>query len=237
MRRFRRAQVSYTVFTDVDLSQARGLDEVNHVGPGYVDMQTLIKSRGKIPEGVPARVRGPGRVDHAPPVLDRVHEPDPVLLVLHQLQQPGRRVLQAPPRPDAAGGATRLVRPGGHESRAENPRSRSTQPSACTTSCCWCCPRTAWRASGCATEIIKARKRELHEKRRCLFPIAVVPYTQIAAWSLFYADEGIDLAQEIREYFIPDFSNWKDHDAFEAGFARLLADLKAEAGGEDSPAS
>lgn len=37
-----------------------------------------------------------------------------------------------------------------------------------------------------------------------------------------------DLAVELREYFIPDFSNWKDHDAFEVSFARLLEDLRAE---------
>jgi hypothetical protein len=33
---------------------------------------------------------------------------------------------------------------------------------------------------------------------------------------------------ELREYFIPDFSNWKDQDAFEAAFARLQKDLQAE---------
>jgi hypothetical protein len=33
----------------------------------------------------------------------------------------------------------------------------------------------------------------------------------------------------IREYFIPDFSNWKDHDAFESSFARLLKDLRGKA--------
>jgi hypothetical protein len=37
-----------------------------------------------------------------------------------------------------------------------------------------------------------------------------------------------NLAVELREYFIPDFSNWKEHDQFEASFARLLQDLKAE---------
>jgi len=44
----------------------------------------------------------------------------------------------------------------------------------------------------------------------------------------FDADSGKDIAAEVREYFIPDFSHWKDHDAFEAGFARLLSDLKAD---------
>jgi hypothetical protein len=32
----------------------------------------------------------------------------------------------------------------------------------------------------------------------------------------------------MREYFIPDFSNWKEHNAFEKAFDRLLRDLKAE---------
>jgi hypothetical protein len=31
----------------------------------------------------------------------------------------------------------------------------------------------------------------------------------------------------MREYHIPDFSNWKDHDSFEAAFPRLLNNLKA----------
>jgi hypothetical protein len=32
----------------------------------------------------------------------------------------------------------------------------------------------------------------------------------------------------VRSYFIPDFSDWKNHDSFEKGFARLLRDLRAE---------
>jgi len=38
-----------------------------------------------------------------------------------------------------------------------------------------------------------------------------------------------DLAVEVREYFIPDFSDWKDSGSFEHAFDRLLRDLKAEA--------
>jgi hypothetical protein len=32
----------------------------------------------------------------------------------------------------------------------------------------------------------------------------------------------------MREYYIPDFTAWKDHDAFEVAVDRLLRDLKAE---------
>jgi hypothetical protein len=48
-------------------------------------------------------------------------------------------------------------------------------------------------------------------------------------WESFYADEGIDLAEEIREYYIPDFSDWKNHDSYTKGFEKLLGGLKAEA--------
>jgi hypothetical protein len=36
------------------------------------------------------------------------------------------------------------------------------------------------------------------------------------------------LPEEVRQYFIPDFSNWKNHDDFERAFDRLLRDLTAE---------
>ena len=40
------------------------------------------------------------------------------------------------------------------------------------------------------------------------------------------AQEGSDSAREIREYFIPDFSTWKDHDAYTKAFESLLKALK-----------
>ena len=47
-------------------------------------------------------------------------------------------------------------------------------------------------------------------------------------WKCADSRSGKDLAEEVRQYFIPDFSNWKDHDAFEKSFGKLLADLKSE---------
>jgi hypothetical protein len=79
------------------------------------------------------------------------------------------------------------------------------------------------------TELRRARKRELEENRRVLFPICICPYEAVKQWRSFYGDEGIDLAEEVREYFIPDFSNWKDHDAYKKAFDRLLKDLQGAA--------
>jgi hypothetical protein len=36
------------------------------------------------------------------------------------------------------------------------------------------------------------------------------------------------LATEIREYFIPDFTHWKDTNAYQEAFKKLLGALKAE---------
>lgn len=78
------------------------------------------------------------------------------------------------------------------------------------------------------TEIRKAREVELREKRRKLFPIRLVDFERIQGWKCFDVNSGKDLAIEVQEYFIPDFSDWKNHDAFESSFAKLLRDLKAQ---------
>ena len=76
-------------------------------------------------------------------------------------------------------------------------------------------------------EIRRPRKTEIRENRRKLFPIRLVDFKTIEAWECFDSDLGEDLAAEIRQYFIPDFSDWKNQDSFEAGFARLHRDLQA----------
>jgi hypothetical protein len=72
------------------------------------------------------------------------------------------------------------------------------------------------------TEIRRAIKVEREENRRKLFPIRLVDLEVIQKWECFDADSGKDLAVELREYYIPDFSNWKDHDSFENEFAKLI---------------
>jgi hypothetical protein len=62
------------------------------------------------------------------------------------------------------------------------------------------------------TEIPNPRAKEKQQKRQMLFPITLVPYERVRVWKCFDADTGIDSAREICEYFVPDFSNWKDHE-------------------------
>jgi len=70
-------------------------------------------------------------------------------------------------------------------------------------------------------EISEARKRELAESRRVLFPISLVPFDVLKDWVL-EDDESPDLAREVRKYYIPDFSCWRDNARFETEFEKLL---------------
>jgi TIR domain len=78
------------------------------------------------------------------------------------------------------------------------------------------------------TELRKARKAERQSGKRKLFPVRLTDYQTLEKWECHDSKSGKDLAEELRQYFIPDFSNWKEHDLFEAAFARLLKDLRAE---------
>ena len=76
------------------------------------------------------------------------------------------------------------------------------------------------------TEIAKARKREVKDGKRVLFPVRLVGFEALRDWECFDGDTGKDSAREIREYFIPDFSHWKEHDSYRVAFDRLVKDLK-----------
>ena len=75
------------------------------------------------------------------------------------------------------------------------------------------------------TEIRRARDAERREHRRKLFPIRLTDFPTLAEWRSPDSKSGQDLAEEVRQYLIPDFSDWKNHDAFESAFARLRRDL------------
>ncbi|MGO9517994.1 MAG: toll/interleukin-1 receptor domain-containing protein [Candidatus Korobacteraceae bacterium] len=47
---FTKALASETLFADIDLSGAKGLETVIHKGPSIIGIDTIYKSRGKIPE-------------------------------------------------------------------------------------------------------------------------------------------------------------------------------------------
>ena len=63
-----------------------------------------------------------------------------------------------------------------------------------------------------------------------MVPIPLVDMKTLRAWECLASDTGEDLAEAVRKHHLPDFSHWKNHDAFEAAFARLEKDLRTRLG-------
>jgi hypothetical protein len=216
-----------TTFAAVDLSQVKGLDSVKHRGPSTIGIDTLFRSGGKIPEvflrgcGVPESVivQRFALVGALEPIqfyscfISYSHKDEEFATRLHsRMTQEKLRVWYAPE--DIQGGKKL------HEQLDEAIRMHDKLLLVLSAN--------SIGSEWVATEIRRARQAEVAEKRRKLFPIRLVPFEDIRRWESFDADIGKDMAVEIREYFVPDFTGWKDHDAFEKAFTRLLEDLKAE---------
>jgi len=57
-------------------------------------------------------------------------------------------------------------------------------------------------------------QKQRAEKRRKLFAIPLTDYALLKKWERLDSATGEALAAAVRKYHLPDFSNWKNHDAF-----------------------
>jgi uncharacterized protein YjbI with pentapeptide repeats len=219
------ATLGSTVFLTTDLSSAIGLETIRHIGPSYLDIATIVRSRGKIPESF---LRGAGIPESFIIYARSLAAANPIQFyscfisystkdqafadrLYADLQNKGVRCWFAPH--DIQGGRKL------HEQIDEAIRLHDKLLLILS-------PHSM-ESEWVKTEIAKARKREVRDQRRVLFPIRLAPFETMRDWECFDADTGKDSAREIREYFIPDFSNWKNHDSYQEAFQRLISDLKA----------
>ena len=215
-----------TLFADIDLSQAKGLETVKHDGPSSIGTDTLERSRGKIPEvflrgaGVSdefiAFIRAMGGAIQFYSCFISYSRVDQLFAerLYADLQARGVRCWFAPH--DVQGGK-KLHEQIDDAIRVHERLLLILSPSSI---------HSEW----VKTEIAKARKREVLEKRRMLFPVALkISFEELKGWDYFDADIGKDSAREIREYYIPDFSQWERPENFKEEFEKLVRDLeKAE---------
>ena len=224
---FTGATCDRTVFARVDLSQVKGLDLVRHDGPSSVGIDTLLLSKGKIPE---VFLRGCGLPEY---LIENqtaiVGSLEPIQFYscfisystrdedfahrLHsKMRDEGLRVWFD--REDMKGGRTVID---------QIERAIQLQDKLLLV-----LSDASIQSHWVQTELGTAFARQGKENRQILFPIRITAWEAVQTWKCFDSDTGQDLAKVVRAYHIPDFSNWKDHDSFEASFARLLRDLKAE---------
>jgi len=229
---FSMARLGGTVFGDNDLSEVRGLDAVVHLRPSTIGIDTIYRSQGKIPQ---VFLRGAGVPDNFIEYMGSLtgkplefyscfisystKDQEFADRLYADLQNKGVRCWFAPY--DIRAGKKL------HEQIDEAIRIYDLLLLVLSPN--------SMDSDWVKTEIRKARNRERGEKRRVLFPIRLVSFGAIRDWELFDEDEGRDLADEIREYHIPDFSNWKNHEAYGKALLGLIRDLVSSVPLEGAP--
>jgi uncharacterized protein YjbI with pentapeptide repeats len=76
------------------------------------------------------------------------------------------------------------------------------------------------------SEVQWAADREIKSGQQILFPIRIVPFDMVRRWTLFDSDLGQDVAKYVRQYFVPDFTSWRDREALARQTERFLGDLR-----------
>ncbi|HEY0736055.1 MAG TPA: toll/interleukin-1 receptor domain-containing protein [Herpetosiphonaceae bacterium] len=213
------SRVGSTIFANVDLRGVRGLDMVHHSSPSTVGIDTLYLSKGEIPEvflrgcGVPdsmieyarALVAAERPMDYYSCFISYSSQDEALAERLYaDLQSKGVRCWYAP-----------------HDMQIGEPiLSGIDRGIRLHDKLLLILSESSVESGWVEQEVLMALAREKTERRRVLFPIridnAVIESRQ--GWPAVLR-ETIHLG---------DFRQWKDHDAYQAAFARLLRDLKAE---------
>ena len=194
--KFHGARLQETIFGFTNLRDAQGLAECHHLGPSILDVRTLVRS-GQLP--LPF-IRGCGLPDaliaYLPALLTSAIQFYSCFISystadqefaerLHSdLQAKGIRCWFA--LHDIQGG--RKI----HEQIDEAIRLHDKLLLILSPS--------SMKSSWVETEISKARKREVRENARVLFPVRLAPFEKFRDWECFDADTGRDSAREIREF-------------------------------------
>lgn len=224
---FRDARCRGTVFADVDLETTIGLAEINHVGPSSVSIDTLYRSSGNIPrlfllgaglpetlvDYIPSLVEASAGIHFHSCFISYSHVDEPFARRLWvRMRGEGIRVWFAP---EEMRGGSKLF---DQIERAIHMHDKLVIVLS----------KASIKSNWVETELRKARQQELKDGLRKLFPIRLVDMNAISTWSCPDADSGKDLAVEVREYHIPDFSNWLIEKEFEKAFLKLRRDLRGK---------
>jgi hypothetical protein len=205
----------YTTFADTDLSGVIGLDTVRHQGPSSIGIDTLYKSRGRIPDtflrgaGVPedlityahSLVNTP--FDFYSCFISYSTKDKAFAEKLHaDLQKSGVRCWFAPE--DLKIGDK--IRPTIHESIQNYDKLLLVLSEASV--------HSTWVED----EVERALATEKEQNRVILFPIRLDD-------TVMQIKTGWPATVQARH--IGDFRQWKDHDAYQKSLVKLLNDLQA----------
>jgi uncharacterized protein YjbI with pentapeptide repeats len=223
----RAARCCYTRLADVDLSEVRGLDSVEHSGPSTIGMDTLCRSRGEIPETF---LRGCGLPERAISFLHSlVNSMEPIQLCSCFIsfsskdEEFAQRLQKRMRKENLQVWCARERITEGRKVREEIDRAKGRRDKLLLI-----LSKASMGSDWIGTELHTALSREQSDRGQSLVPISLSSAESLAEWKCCDAETGKDMAEDVRTRKIVDFSNWRDDGALEVSFARLLENLKAE---------
>jgi uncharacterized protein YjbI with pentapeptide repeats len=216
------AKIGSTMFVNNDLSETRGLDSVEHNGPSIIAIDTIYRSKGRIPEIFLRRAGVPENFITYMMSLTRKsfefyscfisyssNDQEFAERIYLDLQSQGVRCWFAP------------------EDLKIGDKIRDTIDESIRIhdKLLLVLSQTSVSSQWVEQEVETALAREREQGRVVLFPIRVdeAVMNRNEGWPAFIK----------RTRQIGDFSKWKDHDAYQKSFKRLTRDLMAEEHAED----
>jgi uncharacterized protein YjbI with pentapeptide repeats len=218
------AKLGRTVFSNTNLGSAKGLDTCRHFGPSIIEHRTLAKS-GPLPLSF---LRGCGLPDqliqYLPSLLNQAIQFYSCFISYSTMDQEFAARLHA----DLQDKGVRCWFAPHNIQGGKKIYEQIEEAIRLYDRLLLILSDASMNSEWVKTEIAHARQKEKNQKRRVLFPITLVPFSKIREWKCFDGDTGKDSAREIREYFVPDFSHWKNHDSYKVAFDRLVKDFRSE---------
>lgn len=210
--------VGQTTFADVDLSEAIRLDQVQHWGPSTIGIDTIYKSKGKIPEVFLRRAGVPDvLIEYIPSLLEQPLQFYSCFISYSSKNETFVRRLHADLQ---AKGVRTWFAPEDLKIGDKFPQ-RIDEAIRIHDKLLIVLTKQSIESSWVAREVSAAREREAKEKRTILFPIRLdnAVMSSEKDWAI--------VLRESRH--IGDFRGWKEHDKYQEAFNILLRDLKASA--------
>jgi TIR domain/Pentapeptide repeats (8 copies) len=214
---FTGAATSHSVFVNVDLRSAKGLNNIVHVGPSRIDIDTIIRSQGEIPEvflreaGVPENF-----ITYVRSLINNPIEYYTCFISYSSKDQAFAERLHA----DLVGKKVRCWFAPEDLKIGDKFWHRIDESIRIYDKLLVVLSEDSVQSAWVENEVMTALEKEQQQSKLVLFPIkldeAVMQTNQPWAASLR------------RSRHIGDFTHWKNHDDYQWAFNRLLRDLQAE---------
>ncbi len=211
-----KARVGETIFGNVDLRSAKGLETVQHRGPSTIGTDTLLRSEGNIPE---IFLRGAGLsdsfIEYARSLTQRPIQFYTCFISYSSKDQDFAERIYA----DLQSNNVRCWYAPENMKIGDKIRQRIDESIRMYDKLLVVLSQHSVTSSWVEAEVESALEKERRHNKSVLFPIrlddAVMRTNK--AWA----------AHISRTRHIGDFTRWKEHDAYQGGLKRLLRDLKA----------